>query len=799
MVLHCGETLFCFFPMGLKPPPVLPMDQNPFSWSESEISFLLGSSSDLLWRLDPQFRFVEVKSLEGLVHGYRPEELLGQPISLVMSPRSIQKVGQLHALRMEQEARGEATATAWLEVEIISKTGEMAWAEVRSTAIRDQDANITGYIGVTREITARKMVEDALRESEARYRGLYDRALAQEEVYKSLLNSIPHPVVLYTLDGETVSINPSFTEVFGFTPEDVAGKRIPFVPPEEAARSFVEIGNVLSGRPSLAFETRRLTKDGRTLDTLISSSVYLDHEGVPAGIVVILQDITTKNLAQRRLKASEQKFSDIFAHAPLLMTVTNPDDGGFADANDRFCEVSGFSREELMGRTSVELGWLKADDRARIIKKLHAEGRFRDEEVIATAKDGHKVHCLYSGELIVIDGVRKLLAMALDITEKKTLEEELDKAQRLEALGVLAGGLAHDFNNILTGILGSVSLAQTMIDPDNQVNECLEKCEKAALRASQLVGQLLTFAKGGEPVKKVIRLGPLLEEAVSFALRGSSISSELSVEEGLSLIEADEGQLSQTLNNLLINAAQAMPEGGTVKVRAGNLRLGEHNSHFLEPGDYISITVADTGTGIPKSNLKKIFDPYFTTKEMGTGLGLSTVYSIVKRHKGFVGVESAPGEGSVFTVILPASKEPLKKLEQPPNPATGKGHGRVLVMDDDPLIRELALIMLAKAGYEAEVAAEGGEAIDMVLEAQERGSPFDAAILDLTIIGGMGGKETAQRLNELCPSLPLVASSGYSNSPVMADCKSHGFTCAMAKPYKYGDLAKCLAQLLSRG
>lgn len=774
------------------------MNENPFDWPEEDIAFLLGSSSDVLWKLDTEFKFTEIRTLENLVYGYARDELIGISMLSLLLPDSLKKVAAMQAMRMESEGMGRQTSTAWMEIEVVTRAGQSACCEIRSTPIRGEDGGIAGYQGVLRDISARKKFEEALREREASYRELYRKAVEQEELYKSLLSSIPHPVVLYSLNGEAVSINPAFTEVFGFTSEDVVGKRVPFVPDEEKARSIEAIRQVLAGRPYAGFESRRFTKDGRIIDVQASSSVYADHEGKPAGIVVILQDISARKEAERKLKASEQKFSQIFMRAPVIMGLTDPETGLFYDANESFLRVSGYSLEDLKGRTSIEVGWITQEERERLLKKLGEEGRCSDLEMVATAKDGRKLHCLYTCELLDIDGEKRLLTMVQDISEKRFMEEERDKAQRLEALGVLAGGLAHDFNNILTGILGAISVAQEEAEPESTLFRLLTQCEKASIRASQLVGQLMTFAKGGDPVKKLVDLAPLLEEAVSFALRGAAAKGELDIAPDLYNIEADEGQLSQTMNNLLINAAQAMPHGGTVRVSAGNILLTEPNPQQLPPGPYVSITVKDEGAGISLDNLGRIFDPYFTTKEKGTGLGLSTVYSIVRRHGGFIGVDSIPGHGTAFSILLPAGTGRTGEIQPEETQVPLRGEGRILVMDDEDMVQEMATMMLAKMGYSADCAADGQEAIDMAEKAEKAGNPYLAAILDLTISGGIGGKVVAEELGRRCPGLPLIVSSGYSSGPVMADFKRYGFSAAIPKPYRYAEFSSGISRALKK-
>ena len=385
-----------------------------------------------------------------------------------------------------------------------------------------------------------------------------------------------------------------------------------------------------------------------------------------------------------------------------------------------------------------------------------------------------------------------------EIAERRRAEDELIKAQKLESLGVFAGGIAHDFNNILTGILGNLSFARMQLSPSNSIAKRLEECEKASVRASELTQQLLTFARGGEPVKKLIAPAPLIREAASFVLRGSNVRSVIDLAEELWSVEADGGQLCQALHNLLINAMQAMADGGVVTVRGGNEKLEADNPHRLPPGAYVKITVEDHGCGIHRENFVRIFDPYFTTKAQGSGLGLASVYSIVKRHGGTVEVSSAIGIGSSFDIHLPAS--PGKRIED----VAVKGAvdlpagGRILIMDDEGFIREIATEILQYMGYDVESCTEGREAVERFQEARKRNSPFAGVILDLTIPGGMGGKETALLLLEIDPDVVLIVSSGYSNDPVIANYRQYGFRGAIRKPFDADTLARELKRLISK-
>ncbi|MHB8482506.1 MAG: hybrid sensor histidine kinase/response regulator [Nitrospiria bacterium] len=379
--------------------------------------------------------------------------------------------------------------------------------------------------------------------------------------------------------------------------------------------------------------------------------------------------------------------------------------------------------------------------------------------------------------------------------ERKKMEEILVKARKLESVGILAGGIAHDFNNLLTAILGNISLALLSVDPKDPAYERLSAAEKASLRAKELTRQLLTFSKGGGPVKKLASIGDIIREAASFAVRGTHVLCEYTFPPDLWTVEVDAGQISQVINNLIINATQASAEGGKIKITAENISSISGENIALKPGKYVKVSVSDNGAGISEELLPRIFDPYFTTKPNGNGLGLATSYSIIKKHGGEITVYSRLGSGTTFFIFLPALEKSLpskKGRELSPQ----KGKGRVLVMDDEEIIREVTNQMLNELGYEACLACSGTETISLYQNAMELDHPFDAVILDLTVPGGVGGKETMQKLIELDPLVKAVASTGYSNDPVMANCKKYRFQAIITKPYRIQDLGKVLHSIL---
>ncbi|MDX1953345.1 MAG: PAS domain S-box protein, partial [Verrucomicrobiota bacterium] len=383
-----------------------------------------------------------------------------------------------------------------------------------------------------------------------------------------------------------------------------------------------------------------------------------------------------------------------------------------------------------------------------------------------------------------------------DITQKRKIETELVKASKLESVGLLAGGIAHDFNNILSIILGNVTLAK-MISPDgSQIFDRLTQAEKGCLRAKDLTQQLLTFAKGGAPIRKAISIIELVKDSTGFAMRGSNVNCQTIAPPDLWAVDVDEGQISQVINNLVINAVQAMPDGGTIHIAMENVEVESESRLPLKQGRYVMLSVKDTGVGISPQHLGRIFDPYFTTKQTGSGLGLATAYSIVQKHEGYITVESKLGLGTTFYLYLPATTEVSIVNNSSSRKAAPRGHGRILVMDDEQAILDLARATLGHLGYEVEVARDGNEAIQLYSETYRTVNRFAAVIMDLTVPGGMGGREAMKRLREIDPLVKGIVSSGYSQDPVMANFREHGFLGVVDKPYEVSLLAQTLHNVI---
>jgi len=469
-------------------------------------------------------------------------------------------------------------------------------------------------------------------------------------------------------------------------------------------------------------------------------------------------------------------------------------------------ELTGWKNSQAIGQPLVKV-FTTLDEKTRepsedfVAKVLEAERIIdKNRPTILLARDGSEKMISEVGAPIR-DEKGRVVGVVLvfsDITERLKVEEELLKGKKLESVGILAGGIAHDFNNILTAIMGNISLAKNYIEPESKAYKRLEEADRATIRAKDLTHKLLTFSKGGAPVKKAASIEELIRESAGFILSGTSVKIMFSFAEDLWPVNIDTGQISQVVQNLCLNASQAMPDGGLIWVAAENAKVADDSTLPLAPGKYLKISFKDTGVGISPKNLVRIFDPYFTTKQKGSGLGLATVYSIINNHDGFIMAESELDVGTTFTFFLPATEETAEVAASIHGlqTATLKQDGRVLIMDDEEIVREVAGEMLIHMGLEVDYAIDGEEAIKKYAAAKRNGKPFDVVIMDLTVPGGMGGADAIKKLLEIDPEVKAIVSSGYSNNPVMADFQNYGFVGMVSKPFHLDEMISTLQKTL---
>jgi len=641
--------------------------------------------------------------------------------------------------------------------------------------------------GTGQDITERKRAEESLRESEMRYRILFDQS--------------PDGILLIDTQGSMVEFNEAAHTMLGYTRAEFAAIRISDINLDSAEKIKACINRLLNDGKA-EFEVKYRAKDGGTHDIQVISRVLV--LGGRSLFHSIWRDITERKEAEEKIRQNEE----------FIRSILDTVDEGFIvidknyrilTANKAYCGQAGRACDDIIGKHCFEISH-------NISRPCYEEGEeCAVRQVFATGKphaalhkhsdhDGHVLYVETKGFPIkdASGNVTSVIETINNITEKHLLEEERLKTQKLESIGTLAGGIAHDFNNLLQGVFGYISMARRTYDQKDKSLAMLEQAEKALHQSVNLTTQLLTFSKGGKPIKKPLSLEPVVENAVKFALSGSRTEYQLNMDQGLWQVNGDAGQLGQVIQNIVLNADQAMPLGGVVKITARNMAAEDASlPPTLAQGNYVALLIEDNGVGIPESYLNKIFDPYFTTKEKGSGLGLATSYSIIRNHEGQIVVTSEAGKGSLFSLFLPAltTRSSAEAIVWMTPAAAPKA--RILVMDDEELIRGLVTMLLGELGHEVEVAAHGEAALAAYKEAAAAGRPFDLVILDLTVRGGMGGAETVQRLREIDPGVKAIVSSGYSEDAIIADYQKHGFKAFLKKPYDADELRSVLDSLLS--
>lgn len=659
-----------------------------------------------------------------------------------------------------------------VEFRSIRPDGETIWLYANAVLIQEH-GRPTRMLGATMDITQRKRTEEA------------NARLA------AIVDSSDDAIVAKTLDGIITSWNRSAERMFGYTEAEAVGRHISLIVPDDRRREQKDVLERLrNGEAIQHFETVRRTKDGRLLTISLTVSPIKDSRGRTIGASKIARDITERKRTETKLREAQERLHAVVNNAPITLFAFDQAGTVTFAAGQRLFPAAEDSVSAMIDRPIRDIfrdaAWMLAD-----IERASSGSAFTNVgELAGRWTEVHWTPLRDDGGAIV-----GAIGVASDVTEKKRTEQEIIKVSKLESLGILAGGIAHDFNNILTAIVGNLALAKMYLKPDDKALTRVVESEKAALRAQTLTYQLLTFSKGGQPIKRTIALGEFLHESAEFPLQGSNVRCDVSVPEDLWLIEADEEQINQVIVNLVLNAQQAMPAGGGVRIVAKNVTVAEGDGLPVPPGDFVRITVRDQGVGIRRDDIEKIFDPFFTTKPKGSGLGLTSAYWIIKRHGGHMVAESTMGSGSTIVFYLPRSSAD-RPAGLAPDTVTVRGKGRILFMDDEAPIRDFTSELLAQLGYEVVVCADGHEAIERFEKARLEGRPFDAVILDLTVRTGMGGQEAIAHLRRLDPQVKAIVSSGYSTDPVMADFSSYGFAARAAKPYRAKDFSAVLAEVL---
>jgi PAS domain S-box-containing protein len=729
----------------------------------NEIFFVYGK--------DGNITFLNNKACEVL--GYEPGEMIGRHASLLVPYPNRKRVCEEINRRIEL-----GTANSY-EVPLRCKDGSERLARINSSPIVE-NGEITGGMALGEDITGYRQTEEALRISEKKF--------------STAFRLSPDMLSIISATGKYMEVNDSWLEHTGYSRDEVIGQN-----PVEMGIWF-DMTNIrsiarelLDSGIAMNMEASFKTKSGEVRKVLTSlAQISFNDEYYT---IVQSHDITERKMMQDDLAREKER---------LQATLKSIGDGVIATDHRGRIIVVNEAAESILG---IEHNEMIGQQLENVMNELIIDSPDEETTQVSRAMPLNlSIHTAHGEERLIEASLAPMssregdytgVVWAIrDVTDRQRMEEEILKSSKLESLGVLAGGIAHDFNNLLTVVVGNLALSKMVLEENDEVIEYLTEAEKASFQAKGLTQQLLTFARGGAPIKKTRQLHSLIHDSVNLALSGSNVLGEFIIQDDLWPVDIDEGQMHQVINNLVINAVQAMPGGGKINIRACNINLSPDEIPPLPAGRYICIAVQDFGAGIPDELRSRIFDPYFTTKTMGSGLGLATSYSIIRKHDGHITVHSEPGRGSTFYVYLPAS---MRVIESNADGAGAiiPGRGRILLLDDDERIRDVAGQILDSIGYSAGLAKNGREVLEMYQQAMNRGEKYDMVIIDLTIPGEMGGKETARDLLRLDPEVKMVVSSGYSNDPVMAQYQEWGFQGVIAKPYGIKELSEVISSILN--
>jgi|HubBroStandDraft_4_1064222.scaffolds.fasta_scaffold00030_21 PAS domain S-box-containing protein len=678
------------------------------------------------------------------LYGYSASEAVGRPIQMLLPPERASEESEI----LERIGRGERIRH--FETVRVQKDGKRIDVSVTISPIRDRSGAIVGASKIARDITERKRAEEV------------------RERLAAVVESSDDAIIGKNLDGTIIAWNPGAESLFGYTASEAVGKPIQMLlPPERANEESAILERIRRGERTNHFETVRLQKDGKRIDVSESISPIRDRSGVIVGASKIARDISERKCAEEELRKAEERFGKTFHSSPLAIVISTEAEGRYVDVNEAFLKMVGRGRGDVIGRTASDLMfWAQPSQRLELLRRLQEGGTVTDTQFQYKTSAAETRDAKLSWVKIEVEGQPCLLAFIRDITERLHLEAQFRQAQKMEAVGRLAGGVAHDFNNMLSVIIGYSDLSTDLIAPESPVKTYLEQIKKASERATMLTRQLLAFSRQQVVFPRVLNLNEVVNNVTTMLLRmvGESISVLFRPTTPIGGIKADPGQIEQILMNLVVNARDAMPDGGEIIIETGHVELDQlyvSQHEGFHTGQHVVLSVCDTGCGMDESIKSKIFEPFFTTKGIGqgTGLGLSTVYGIVTQSQGAIGVESQPNKGTTFKIYFPRitaeAERPVPSREVDEGPA---GSETILVVDDDDAVRKVTASLLVSAGYRIIEANNADKALEIMTAS---GPELDLLLTDL-IMFGKSGFELFEQAKVVRPDLRALFMSGYT-------------------------------------
>jgi PAS domain S-box-containing protein len=747
--------------------------------SEERFRTFMETASDLMHIADKDGNFTYVNEAMARTLGYSREEMIGMHITQALSEETLEKT--FKPKLEELTAKGKIS----LEATWVTKDGKEIYGEIKIVAVYDSDGKFAGSRGVFHDLTERKLAEEALRKSEEKYRRIVETA--QEGIW--MINA----------EAKTIYVNQRLAEMFGYTVKEMLGRSaLDFIDDSNHEEAKLRIERRKHGlKDQYDFEFKR--KDGSVLWATVSGNPMFDDDGQFIGNFSMISDISDRRRTEEALRESEEKYRLLVENANEAIFVAQDEVVKFP--NPKAIEMMGYSQEEL-GKISL-VNLVHLEDRDEVLNRH--EGRLKGEKLPSTYsfriinKTSEELWVQLNSAPIIWEGRPATLNFLRDITAQKRLEAQLQRAQKMEAIGTLAGGVAHNFNNLLMGVMGNTSLMLLETDSNHPYYERLKNIEKSVQSGSKLTSQLLGYARKGTYEIKPISLNQLVKETSdTFAMTRKEIRIHRDLDKDLFGINADQGQIEQVLLNLYVNAADAMPGGGDLFLKTMNVTNKDITGKPYEakPGNYVLVSVTDTGVGMDKKTIERIFDPFFTVQGLakGTGLGLASVYGIIKAHGGYIDVESKKGQGTTFSIYLPASSEKEVITEKQLPEEILKGKEAILLVDDEDMVLDAGEQMLKKLGYEVLLAEGGREAIELYNKNLDN---IAMVLLDM-VMPGMGGGEAYDRMKEINPDIKVLLSSGYSIDGQATGILQRGCDGFIQKPFSMKELSQSIRKILDK-